>query len=281
MKVWVVYIKKILKPILITMFAVFYSALNITNVNAEAKSNKKTSTEDLSKYFKGYDGCFVMFDQAKDKYTIYNREKINKRISPCSTFKMYISLIGLETGVLKDENTKFKWDGTKYFIDAWNKDQTLASAICNSVNWYYDKVSAKVGKANMKKWIDKMNYGNKDMMGKSHKGEDYLPMSLKISPMEQIDLLKKMYSYKLPFKKHIIDILKKIIVVTKNQDAVLSGKTGSGVSDGKASSGWFVGYVQKNKNIDFFALNIESGENPNGMKAKEIALRILKAKKLI
>jgi bla regulator protein BlaR1 len=114
------------------------------------------------------------------------------------------------------------------------------------------------------------------MSGKRYVGEQCLPISLKISPMEQIQLLERMYLYKLPVKKRNVDILKKIIVLSKENDATLSGKTGT--EQGKI--GWFVGYVEKGDDVYFFATNIQSGVNASGVEAKEITLRILKDKKL-
>ena len=77
----------------------------------------------------GSPGTFVMYDPAGDKYIVYNEPQSKKRLSPCSTFKIYNSLI-LETGVLDQEDvyTLFKWNGTQYSFPYWNHDHTLASA---------------------------------------------------------------------------------------------------------------------------------------------------------
>jgi beta-lactamase class D len=66
-----------------------------------------------------------MYDLQQDQYTIHNREKSEKRVSPNSTFKIPHALIGLQTGVLQDTNTTFLWDGTEYPFPAWNQDQNL------------------------------------------------------------------------------------------------------------------------------------------------------------
>lgn len=100
---------------------------------ADGKITGTVSIDDLSSYFTGFNGCFILYDESNNEYTIYNENKIQIRVSPCSTYKIIHSLIGLETGVLKDENTVFKWDGTQYPIESWNKDQTLTSAVSNSV----------------------------------------------------------------------------------------------------------------------------------------------------
>ena len=72
--------------------------------------------DEFAAHFAGFTGTFVMYDPAGDKYIVYNEPQSKKRLSPCSTFKIYNSLIGLETGVLDQEDvyTLFKWNGTQY-----------------------------------------------------------------------------------------------------------------------------------------------------------------------
>lgn len=252
-------------------------------------SMEKVFTEDLDKHFAGYEGSFVLFDKNKNEYTIYNQEKSNKQTSPCSSFKIYNSLIGLESKVLEDENTTFKWDGTRYAIESWNKDQTLRSAVANSVVWYFQQLTPKVGEEKMQAFLNKIDYGNNDISGGITKF--WLQSSLKISPKEQVDTLKKFYDYQLPFSKRNIDIVKSIILLSDEKGARLSGKTGSGAKPGnnshepKCINGWFVGYVEKDNNVYYFATNIEGNESTEksagGAEAKAITLEVLKDKGLM
>jgi len=57
-----------------------------------------------------------------------NANRAGKRFAPCSTFKIFNSLVGLETGVLSGKDHLMHRDGTKYDIDSWHQDQTLQSA---------------------------------------------------------------------------------------------------------------------------------------------------------
>jgi bla regulator protein BlaR1 len=261
---------------------------NAQGVNIQQQSGEQPATqkkeakyiyEDLSTYFSGYDGCFVLYDPEDNNYTIHNKEKSIKRLPPNSSFKIYNSLIGLESGVLKDENTLFQWDGTKHSIEVWNQDHTLASAFSNSVVWYYKQLASQVGEKTMQEYIDKIEYGNKDISG----GIDrfWLQSSIKISPMEQIELLRKFYNYELPFKKENIDVVKKIMILSNENGIVFRGKTGSGMKDGKYINGWFVGYVEKEGKVYLFATNIEAVQEADGKKAKEITIELLKAKNLL
>ena len=112
--------------------------------------------------------------------------------------------------MLADENTVFKWNGKRNSIEEWNKDQTMASAFQNSVVWYYQELALKVGNKRMQDYLDKVNYGNVNMSGGLTKF--WLASTLKISPLEQVLVLRRFYSYELPFLKRNVDIVKKIMI---------------------------------------------------------------------
>ncbi|WP_371369834.1 class D beta-lactamase [Sporomusa rhizae] len=228
--------------------------------------------EDLSKYFSGYTGTFVLYSENNQQYTIYNEPKSNERLSPCSTFKIYNSLIGLESGVLdkEDSRTLKKWNGQTYSIPSWNRDHTLHSAIANSVVWYYQELAREIGNDRMQSNINKLNYGNQDISG----GIDqfWLCSSLKISAQEQVALLKQLYNNELPFSVENMAITRKIIVLSTNNDTIFSGKTGTAYGE---VLGWFVGCVEKDGNKYFFATNIQGDHAANGLKAREITKCIL------
>jgi bla regulator protein BlaR1 len=188
-------------------------------------------------------------------------------------------LIGLESGVLKDENTMFKWDGTKHSIESWNRDHTLASAISNSVVWYYKILASRVGEKAMQEYIDKIGYGNKDISGGIDKF--WLQSSIEISPMEQVELLRKMYHYELPFAKENIDIVKKIMILSTENGTVFRGKTGSGGKNNNYINGWFVGYAEKEGKVYFYAANIEAEKDADGKHAKDITISILRDKNIL
>lgn len=233
--------------------------------------DKKSYQTDFGSFFGEYDGTFVLFDYNNKYFIRHNEERSNERFSPCSSFKIFNSLVGLETGVIKDENYVIPWDSVVRNRDITNKDHDLTSAFKNSVVWYYQELARKVGNDTMKRYIDTAGYGNGDISG----GIDifWLDNTLKISANEQVDFLYKLYTDSLPFSKRSMDIVKQIMIQdTSKNGAVFSGKTGSSDKD----LGWFVGSVTLGSNIYLFATNI-SGRGANGMKAREITREILKS----
>lgn len=173
-------------------------------------SAQKTKVIDLKSYYDNHAGCFILYDNQTHEYYKYNESRCAERFLPASTFKIPNSLIGLETGVITDENFVIKWDSTKRSIKEWNQDQTLSTAMKYSVVPYYQEFARRVGKDTMQNYLDRFNYGNKII------GEQidrfWLDNSLKISADEQIEFLKKFYGYQLPVSKRSIDIVKNIIM---------------------------------------------------------------------
>ena len=204
-------------------------------------------------------GCIVIYDMNNNKYIRCNPKRCSRKFIPASTFKIPNSLIGLESGVIPDENYVIKWDSVVRQIPDWNMDHTLQSAIKVSALWYYQELARRVGEGKMKEYLKKMNYGNKDISG----GIDafWLLGGMRISPDEQVEFLKKLYLEKLPFSKRNIDIVKKIIIRDKTDKYIIHAKTGHGVIK-DINYGWYVGWLEENNNVYFFATNIESN-NPD------------------
>jgi beta-lactamase class D len=232
-----------------------------------------TPTPDLSPFFAGYQACFVLWDVAADEYVIYNSERCAERLSPCSTYKIPHSLIALETGVIPDQNYVIEWDGTHYPVEVWNQDHTMASAVQNSVVWYFQAVATKIGEERMQAYLDKFGYGNQDISGGlTH---FWLGSSLKISADEQIDFLHRLDMGDLPVSARSMDIIKEVLVLEETDAYVYRGKTGSCTPEGEHPLGWFVGYVRYGDHSVIFATNIQ-GAQAEGQKARSITEDILK-----
>jgi beta-lactamase class D len=245
--------------------------------------NQTTAEEkpELEQYFPEANATFVLFDLNQNTYIRYNPKRSAERFLPASTFKIINSLIGLETGVIPDEKYVIQWDGTPYDVPSWNQDHTLKTAIRNSVIWYYQELARRVGKEQMQESIDAIDYGNRDLSGAID--TFWLEGGLRISADEQVDLLKRLYANQLPFSTRTMEIVKEILVLEKTETYQLSGKTGS-VQRVMPHTGWFVGYLETNGNVYFFATNYETTDSngiSNGETARKITTSILQGLELI
>jgi len=241
--------------------------------------------QDLSGFFKDIDGAFVVYDMKNDRYVRHNKRRCQQRFSPKSTFKIPNSLIGLETGVIRDAEFVIQWDRQKYPPQAnwneepfvhWGKDQTLRSAIKYSVLWYYRELALRAGSQQMKRYVTAFDYGNEDASGRVD--DFWLNNVLKISADEQVEFLKAFYNGRLPVSKRSTEIVKDILVLEKESTYQLSGKTGGGPIAEGVYVGWFVGYLESNGNVYFFATNMEAASYAE-IRSKRIELtkQILKA----
>lgn len=229
--------------------------------------------QDLIKYFKDTNGAIVLYDLKNKKYIRYNEQRCAERFSPFSTFKIPNSLIGLETGVIKDAESVTKWNQELYpanqaVFPEWNGDQTLGTAFKYSVVWYYRELAKSVGEKRMAEKLKLLNYGNQDIS--SGINGFWLARSLQISADEQVEFLKKLYSEKLPFSKRSISIVKDIMLAEQTPEYKLRAKTGGGPRNNGAL-GWYVGWLETKDNVYFFALNIE-GDTYESIKEKRKSL---------
>ncbi|TCP21723.1 bla regulator protein BlaR1 [Scopulibacillus darangshiensis] len=239
-------------------------------------NSERTVYEDLSKYFAGYEGSFVLYDLQADQYRIYNENKSTLRVSPDSTYKIYSALFALESHVITRENSTMKWNGKPYPYDSWNMDQNLSTAMKNSVTWYFQDLDKRVHKDKIQAYLEQIDYGNQNLSGGL--SQYWLESSLKISPIEQVKLLKAFYTNAFGFKDKNIQTVKDMIKLAEKDGRLLSGKTGTGSVNGKNINGWFIGYVETKKDTYFFAANIQNEDNAYGSKAAEITKSILRDK---
>lgn len=232
----------------------------------------KISTIDLSAYFSGYEGSFVLYDLKSDTWNIYNLDQATLRTAPNSTYKIYDALFGLEEGVIEPDDSFMAWDGTDYPFEAWNKNQDLLSAMQSSVNWYFEEIDKQIG-SSAQGYIRKIGYGNKNI--NASLSSYWMQGALKISPVEQVELLTALHNNSFGFTPENVNAVKNSICLFSSESKDFYGKTGTGRIDGQDVNGWFVGYIETADNTYFFATNIQAAENATGSKASEITLSIL------
>ena len=114
-----------------------------------------------------------------------------------------------------------------------------------------------------------MQYGNQDIS--SGLDNFWLNGSLKISAVEQIAFLQKVYHNQYAFNKQAIDNLKSIMLTETKPNYRLFAKTGAGKTDDGVMLGWYIGFVENSAGVHFFAFNLNS-PNYDEMKAKRIKL---------
>lgn len=208
--------------------------------------------------------CFLAYEN--QTVLKHEGEDCSKRYAPESTFKIALSLMGYDAGILKDE-THPLWPfkkGYTDFLNVWKNPHNPRTWIRDSCLWYSQVLTQKLGMKKFKDYVVKFNYGNQDVSG--DKGQNnglthaWLSSSLAISPEEQVLFMQKIVSNKLSVSAKSYEMTKKIMFIQELAGGwKLYGKTGNGwqLNSEKTQKlnlqhGWFVGWIEKNGRVITF-----------------------------
>ncbi|WP_203219510.1 class D beta-lactamase [Nostoc edaphicum] len=212
----------------------------------------------LGRHFQefGREGSILIYDSKNNRTYEHNPQRNATAIAPASTFKIFNALVALETGVVPDDVAVLTWDGIHREIDAWNHDTNLRQAFKDSTVWFYQVLARRIGYERMQEFINKVGYGNRQIGTAADIDRFWLQKPLQITPKEQIKFLQRLYQGDLPFSQRTINLVKDIMVREQTPDYTLRGKTGW-LTSTKPNVGWFVGYLEQNKNVYFFATTLD------------------------
>ena len=203
----------------------------------------------------------------------YNDGRSLQRFSPASTFKIPNTLIALNAQLVMSKNSQFVWDGTDKGLDRWNKDQTLESAFKVSCVWCYQEIARKVGAEQYAEALAMLDYGNQSVGNEID--AFWLNGDLRISAIEQIEFLRKIYNYEVPYRREHVDILKEIMLTEQTSSYAIYAKSGWAVT--MPQVGWYVGFVSKSDEIWLFAMNLQVDRREQVALRKALTIRSLRA----
>ncbi len=242
------------------VFCRFLPIVLLTFSLSAVMAQSSADTVELRQVFGEYDGCFVLLDVSTGHLVVHNPGKAHRRFIPASTFKIPHTLIILESGLAADAEFFLAWDSVKvpardWWPEAWSHDQTLRSAFRNSVVWFYQETARRIGEHQMRAYLQAFDYGNQDMSG----GIDrfWLSGGLRISPVEQVVFLRKLYQGNFRITPSTRATLLEVMLLEESNGIMLRGKTGTGTSDTGTSLAWLVGFVEKSDAVYAYALLLE------------------------
>lgn len=213
------------------------------------------------------EGTIVIEDErAESRGTfVFNGERAAKRFSPASTFKIPHALFALDEGIVRDEFQVFPWDGIERSYEAWNQDQTLRSSMRHSVVWVYETFAEALGEEREREHLKEIHYGNADPTGDR---PFWVEGNLRISALEQIAFLRKLYRNQLPFDGNAQRLVKDVMINEAGRDWILRAKTGW-----SGTIGWWVGWVERPIGAVFFALNMDTPNKAEDLPKREAIVR--------
>jgi len=205
------------------------------------------------------DGSVVIFNADSNAYWGINFDRANQGYLPASTFKIVNSIIALETGVIPNRDTVFVWDGEPKRLQAWEQDLTFEHAFHVSCVHCYQQIARMIGPERMNEYLNKFDYGNM-IVNDSTIDVFWLEGESQVNQMQQLEFLRKFYYKELPISENTYEEMKALMVINKNDEYTISGKTGWSIRNGN-NIGWFVGYLETDGTVYFVATNIEPQEN--------------------
>ena len=285
--------RKILYTTILSLLTFLFATCSFAQEQTSSTNSPQNITEqiDLKKYFDDLNGTIIFYNPENEKYIVYNEQLSEKPSSPCSTFKIFSTYVGLLTNHIDPENSLRRWNGTKYWMNEWNRDIDLDNAFKYSCVWYYRRVIDDIGQETMQQYLNEYNYGNKDISdwkGDLNTNEPsydlkgfWIESSLKISPKEQTQVISKIFvDLQKANNQAVINEMKHVMLAYENTDQNLKiyGKTGYGVVNDEPADAWFVGMYEVNGKTNYFALRLDNPKNAKSTsaKAKEIAINIIK-----
>lgn len=222
--------------------------------------------------------CTIVTDAA-DGAAILEKGDCKTRVTPASTFKVPLAVMGYDAGFLENAEEPVlpfmkgypDWGG-----DNWRQPTTPKRWMEFSVVWYSQRITEFLGYEQLRDYAEAFGYGNGDMTGDPGKDNGleraWIASSLKISPREQVAFLAKLVNHELPVSADAMDAAVEIVERKDIADGWrVQGKTGmayprkaDGNFDYARPWGWYVGWARRDDRTVVFArlLQDEKKEEP-------------------
>lgn len=204
----------------------------------------------------GVEGTFVLRSLDNSEQIVADPALAGVPEVPASTFKIPHALIALQLEVLSGADAVLKWDGRPSTVTpAWDRDHTLATAIRDSVVWYFQETARRIGPGAMQRSLDAMRYGNREIAGPVDRF--WLEGPLKISPREQVDFMTRLRRRELPIARRHMEAVELMMIRAQGVGWTWRGKTGLAQVGGVAI-GWLVGLVDRDGRSWAYALLVRA-----------------------
>ena len=251
------------------------------------QARKVTEKPEWGKYFGKLNGATVVYAPSENSVEIYNAKLAGERRPPCSSFKIISSLTAIEHGIIRPDDSVRKWSGEKFWYDGWNRDIDFYDAFRSSCVWYFREVTDEIGEETMKKELDHLRYGNCDISdweGRMNTNDDnraltgfWIESSLKISPLEQAEVMERIFGGGSEYSPSTLAALKKAMLTYEDENVKIYGKTGLGKDYDTTVDTWFTGFAEVRGERLYFCVYLGEceEEEPTSAKAKEIAITLI------
>lgn len=204
---------------------------------------------------------------------VLERGACQERVTPASTFKLAISLMGYDAGFLQDELHPVL-PYRKGYVDwreSWLHPTEPTKWMRDSVVWYSQQITTALGKDRFAAYVRQFQYGNADVTGDAENDGltmSWIGSSLRISPLEQLAFLRKLVNRQLGVSQHAYDMTAAITHYELAPDGWdIHGKYGAA-----SGYGWYVGWAAKaGRTVTFARLIRKEKTDPQEVPAGVLA----------
>ncbi|MFD1198606.1 class D beta-lactamase [Brucella gallinifaecis] len=224
--------------------------------------------------------CMLVVEPESGRVLVKEGEGCATRVSPASTFKIPLAVMGFESGILENAHQPV-WPYRQEYPSwrpSWKQSVDPAYWQDQSVVWFSQELTRRLGENNFQKYTDQINYGNRDLSGDPGKNNGmqraWISSSLEISPEEQVAFMRKLVNGQLPVSAQAAEKAMQILPVNALDNGwIVHGKTGSGMErnvkgeiNRERQFGWYVGWAEKDgEKVVFARLNRNAERQKGGM----------------
>lgn len=203
--------------------------------------------------------CTIVVDAASSRILLEQGD-CRTRVTPASTFKVPLAVMGFDGGFLIDAHApvlSYKVGDPDWGGPNWRQPTDPTRWLKYSVVWYSQRITHILGEARVTDYAQKFGFGNADFSGDPGKSNGldraWIASSLRVSPYEQVTFLRRLATRQLPVSTRAMAQAEEVVEVSAAGDGwQVHGKTGtayprnaSGGSDEARGYGWYVGWATK------------------------------------
>ena len=229
--------------------------------------------------------CTLVVDAA-DGRVLVEEGDCTGRVTPASTFKVPLAVMGFDAGVLTDAHAPvltIRPGEPDWLGDAWRQPTDPTRWMKYSVVWYSQRIARALGAERLTRTAEAFGYGNADFSGDPGKDNGleraWIGSSLTISPRQQAAFLRRLVRGELPVSPHALAMTRAVVETFPAAGWTLHGKTGSafprradGSFDRDRAWGWFVGWADRDGRTLVFARLVQTekrGSKPAGLATRD------------
>ena len=219
--------------------------------------------------------CTLIADVGTGHMLVEQGADCDTPTTPASTFKVPLSIMGLDAGLLADAHNPalpFKEGYADWGGEEWRQTTDPTRWMDLSVVWYSQVIARSLGAEQLARYAQSFNYGNADFSGDP--GADngleraWISSSLKLTPREQLAFMIRLSNGQLPVSRQAMQTTLAIMQRRTTPDGwQMVGKTGSafprkanGTLDRAHGWGWYVGQAQRDgQTLVFVRLTQDDG----------------------